>query len=102
MTGLGSSSAYAASQTDSLSLNGALPQVQPFVGDHPEPMSDQEREAHIKACGVLMEDAMQRYYETGDFGHRGEADRWRLLMQEAIKGRSPEQVKRMEQERGLA
>lgn len=65
-------------------------------------MSDKERELHIKSCAWLMEDAMRRYYETSCFSHRGEADRWRLLMEEAIKSRSPAQVKRMERERGLA
>lgn len=65
-------------------------------------LSDAERELHIKDCAWLMEDAMQRYYETGCFSHRGAADRWRLLMEEAIKGRSPEYVAKLEKDRGLA
>jgi hypothetical protein len=65
-------------------------------------VSDDERELHIKNCGYLMEDAMRRWCETGDFGFRGEADRWRLLMQEAIRARSPEYVAKLERERGLA
>jgi len=65
-------------------------------------LSDEERERHIKACGDLMELAMVRWYETGDFGHRGEASRWRILMEQAIKGRSAEQIRRMEEARGLA
>jgi predicted RNA-binding Zn ribbon-like protein len=65
-------------------------------------MSDTELERHIQDCGWLMEDAMRRWCETGDFGYRGEASRWKLLMEEAIKSRSPEQVARMERERGLA
>lgn len=65
-------------------------------------MSDEEREAHIRDCAWLMEDAMRRWCETGDFGYRGEADRWRLLMEEAIKARSPEYVAKLERERGLA
>jgi hypothetical protein len=65
-------------------------------------MSDEERELHIRDCGWLMEDAMRRYCETGCFSHRGEADRWKLLMEEAIRGRSAEQVARMEREKGLA
>lgn len=65
-------------------------------------MTDEERERHIRSCGTLMEAAMQRWHDHGDFADRGEADRWRLLMQEAIKGRSAAQVARMERERGLA
>jgi hypothetical protein len=64
-------------------------------------MTDDEREQHIKDCGWLMEDAMRRHCETGCFSYRGEADRWKLLMHEAIRGRSAEQVARMEAERGL-
>lgn len=71
------------------------------VGERRHSLTDAERERHIKHCGELMELAMQRWYETGDFGHRGEADRWRILMEEAIKSRSPAQVARMEAERGL-
>jgi hypothetical protein len=65
-------------------------------------VSDEERELHIKQCAWLMEDAMRRWHETSDFGYRGEADRWRLLMEDAIRGRSAAQVTRMEAERGLA
>lgn len=65
-------------------------------------LTDDERERHIHSCAVLMEQAMQRWHDHGDFADRGEADRWRLLMQEAIKGRSAAQVARMERERGLA
>jgi hypothetical protein len=65
-------------------------------------MSDAERELHIRDCGWLMEDAMRRYCETGCFSYRGEADHWKLLMNEAIRGRSPAQVAKMERELGLA
>jgi hypothetical protein len=64
-------------------------------------MSDAERELHIKSCAKVVEDCMQRWYETGCFAYRGDADRFRLLMEEAIKGRSLAQVRRMERERGL-
>lgn len=57
-------------------------------------MPDEEREAHIRDCAWLMEDAMRRWYESGCFSHRGEADRWRLLMEEAMRER--------EQQRGAA
>jgi hypothetical protein len=50
-------------------------------------MSDRELSQHIKDCAWLMEDAMARYYETGCFSHRGDADRFRLLMEEAMKQR---------------
>jgi hypothetical protein len=69
---------------------------------HLASLSDDERESHIRDCAWLMEDAMRRWHETSDFGYRGEADRWRLLMEEAIRGRSPAQVARMEAERGLS
>jgi hypothetical protein len=65
-------------------------------------LSDSEVEKHIRDCGWLMEDAMRRYCETGCFSYRGEADRWKLLMEEAIRGRSAEQVARLEKERGLS
>jgi hypothetical protein len=73
-----------------------------FVRQSANRLSDAERERHISSCAFLMEDAMRRWYETGCFSHRGEADRWRLLMEEAIKGRSLAQVRRMERERGLS
>lgn len=72
------------------------------VGLGTSAVSDAERELHIQSCGVLMEIAMRRWCETGDFSFRGEADRWKLLMQEAIKSRSPAQVAKMERERGIA
>lgn len=64
-------------------------------------LTDEERERHIKSCGVLMEAAMQRWHDHGDFADRGEADRRRLLMEDAIRSRSPAQVARMEEQRGL-
>jgi hypothetical protein len=65
-------------------------------------LSDRERELHIRSCAWLMEDSMRNWHLTGCFTHRGAADRWRILMEEAIKGRSKAQVARMEAERGLA
>jgi hypothetical protein len=65
-------------------------------------MSDRERELHIRDLGWLIEDSMARYYETSCLTHRGDADRFRLLMEEAIRGRSQEQVARLEKERGLS
>jgi hypothetical protein len=92
--------------TESPNLN---PEAHPAALSYPDSdssrqtlLTDGEREKHIKDCAWLMEDAMRRYYETGCFSHRGEADRWRLLMEEAIRGRSAEVVARMEKERRLA
>ncbi len=65
------------------------------------PMSDAERELHIKDCGDLMQAAMVRYEESNNFHDRADADSWRILMERAIKARSPEQVALMEQERGI-
>lgn len=65
-------------------------------------MTDTERELHIKACGQLMEQAYANYEASGSFSDIGEAHAWRKAMQDAINGRSAEQVARMEQERGIA
>lgn len=64
-------------------------------------MSDQERELHIKDCGELMQAAMARYEASNNLHDRADADAWRILMEKAIKARSPEQVARMEKEKGL-
>ena len=66
-----------------------------------EPMSDEEREAHIRFCGDLMQAAMARWAVSSCFSDRGEADHWRLAMEAAIKSRRPAYVARLEQERGL-
>lgn len=65
------------------------------------PMSDAERELHIKDCGDLMQAAMVRYEDSNNFHDRADADAWRMLMEKSIKARSPEQVARMEKEKGL-
>lgn len=65
-------------------------------------MSDQERELHIKDCGDLMQAAMARYEASNNLHDRADADAWRMLMERAIKARSPVQVLRMEQERGIS
>lgn len=65
------------------------------------PFPDHERERHISDCGRLMGAAMDRYAESSDLADLGDAHRWRLAMEQAIKGRSAEQVTRMEVERGL-
>ena len=64
-------------------------------------MTSQELEQHIKHCGALMEGAMAMYQLSGCFGYKGEADGWRLRMEQAIAARSPAQVAALESERGL-
>lgn len=61
-----------------------------------------ELEAHIKSCGLLMQEAMERYEVSSCFADRGDADHWRMRMEEAIKARAPETVAAMEVARGLA
>ncbi|HBH39607.1 MAG TPA: hypothetical protein DDX06_14620 [Curvibacter sp.] len=58
-------------------------------------LTDQEREQHIAACGRLMLEAMAE-------GRRADAEAWLQAQGDAIRGRSPEQITRMEVERGLA
>jgi hypothetical protein len=65
-------------------------------------LSDSEREAAIKRAGELIVHYMNLWEKTSDFQYRGDADRARRLMEILIKGRSPEQIARMERERGLA
>lgn len=78
-------------------------------------LTDAEREEAIKRCGeaivrhmTLKALALQRYDISGDFGDKGKADRHRLMAEEfsrcmaqLVMGRSPEQIARMESERGL-
>lgn len=65
-------------------------------------MNDSELERHIEDLGLLMVSAYNRYETSGCFSDRGEADGWRLQMESAIASRSPEQVAKMESDRGLA
>ena len=60
----------------------------------PKDMTDAEREAHIGDCGRLIESEMAA-------GNREAAMGWMQAMQEAINARTPEQVARLEAERGL-
>lgn len=57
-------------------------------------LTDEERELHIEHCGHLMELEMDR-------GNREAALGWMQAMQDAIKSRTPQQVARLEAERGL-
>lgn len=57
-------------------------------------MTDAELESHITDLGLLIEKA----YADGD---RAAARAWAAARADAIAARSPEQVARMEEERGL-
>lgn len=61
----------------------------------PKTMTEEEREAHIGDCGRLVESEMKA-------GNREAAMSWLQAMEEAIKTRTPEQVARLEAERGLS
>ena len=52
-------------------------------------MTDQEREAHIKSCGLLM----MKAHREGDVAGARE---WLRLQTQAINDRTPEQIARME------
>ena len=65
-------------------------------------LSEAELERHISSCARLVEIAYARYESSSDLSDLGEAHRWRLLMEQAIAGRSAEQIARMEQARGLS
>ncbi len=64
-------------------------------------LQDGERERHIASCGYLMLAAYRRYEQSSCLGDLGEAHRWKGLMEDAIKSRSPARVARMEAARGL-
>lgn len=49
-----------------------------------------------------MQRSYQRYQDTGLTEHRAMALHAQVVMQELIKGRSAEQIARMEAEKGLA
>lgn len=57
-------------------------------------MTELELEEHIGDCGRLVESEMKA-------GNREAAMSWLQAMEEAIKTRTPEQVARLEAERGL-
>lgn len=52
-------------------------------------MTDEEREEHIKSCGLLLLKA----HREGDIEG---AKRWLELQNEAVKARTPRQIARME------
>lgn len=64
-------------------------------------MDDAQREVQILHEGRAIEAAMARYAESSDLLDRADADAARLRMEGLIRGRSENQVHRLEQERGL-
>lgn len=76
------------------------PALLPSVGQHR--LSDSERENAIHRAGDLFLKYMAKYEATSDLQYLGDAKRALLNQSLLIKGRSPEQVARMEKERGLA
>jgi hypothetical protein len=80
---------------------GGIPIPASDGADMAHRLSDEELEHHIEHCTHLLELAYERYERTGCFAARGEADRWRLARDEAVRARSPAQVARMEAQRGL-
>ncbi len=65
-------------------------------------MTDSEREAEIARLSAEMEAAWTTWERDGRFAARGEADRLMRLRDDLVRGRSAEQIARMEAERGLA
>lgn len=76
------------------------PALSQSVGHHR--LSDSERENAIHRAGDLFLKYMAKYEATGDLQYLGDARRALLNQSLLIKGRSPEQVARMEKELGLA
>ena len=66
------------------------------------PSLDADLERHIRECGQEMEAAYSRYQADNELASLGDAHYWRNAMEQAIKGRSAEQVACMEQNAGLS
>ena len=64
-------------------------------------MTDTDREAEITRLSAEMEAAYAIWQSDGCFAARGDADRLMRERDDLVRGRSAEQVARMEQERGL-
>lgn len=67
-----------------------------------EPLTDAGREEAIQLAGRLFLRYWAKWEATSDFQYRGDADRALRLQNLLIAGRSAEQVRRMEIERGLS
>ena len=67
----------------------------------PAPMTDEAREAEIARLTQEMEAAYAIWQSDGCLAARGDADRLMRQRDDLVRGRSAEQVARMERERGL-
>lgn len=67
----------------------------------PPETADEKRERLILEAGESMQAAYREWEVSGCFDARGQADAERLRMEELIRGRSPEMVRRLEIQRGL-
>lgn len=85
-------------------MNTCLPLDWGWIIARATEMTDYQREEAIKECGLRIEDAMREAVkpDCDYFTQRAIADSAREKMEALIKGRSPEMVARLEQERGLA
>ena len=65
-------------------------------------MTDPERESEISRLTAEMEAAYATWERDGCFAARGEADRLMRARDDLVRGRSAEQISKMERARGLA
>ena len=68
----------------------------------PTPMTDAQRESDIARLTQEMEAAYALWQSDGCFAAKGRADSLMRQRDDLVRGRSAEQVARMEAERGLA
>ena len=68
----------------------------------PTPMTDAQRESDIARLTQEMEAAYAIWQSDGCFAAKGRADSLMRQRDDLVRGRSAEQVARMEAERGLA
>lgn len=71
------------------------------VGAVAHGMTDEEREAAIRRAGAAMQAWYSHYQHSGNAAHLDCAYRCLGMMRTLVAGRSPAQVARMEDERGL-
>lgn len=64
------------------------PDLPALVGLAARGLTGDELERHIASCGYLMLEAYKRYEASNCFGDCAEADRWRVLRDEAVKART--------------
>jgi hypothetical protein len=101
MTSLDSSTAQANYPTTTTLPSG---EAQPLSDTAPKTsgfVTDGERECAIALAGSMVEHHMGEWQAHGCFTDRAAADVARLRMEALIKGRSAEQVRRLEIARGL-